>query len=64
MCRCRKSTQLIAQATAAGVNAEVAFTGLKGALARLASGEAAKALKGLGLKSMRERSQLMALLVR
>lgn len=40
----------IAQATAAGVNADVAFTGLKGALARLASGEAAKALKDAGLE--------------
>ena len=37
---------VIAQATAAGNNAEVTFTGLKGALARLASGEATKALKG------------------
>jgi len=41
---------VIAQSTAAGVQAEVAFTGLKGALARLASGEAAKALKGTGIE--------------
>ena len=41
---------VIAQATAAGNNAEVTFTGLKGALARLASGEATKALKGVGLE--------------
>ena len=40
---------VIAQSTAAGVQAEVAFTGLKGALARLASGEAANALKGIGI---------------
>ena len=40
----------IAQSTAAGVQAEVAFTGLKGALARLASGEAQKALKGTGIE--------------
>ena len=40
----------IAQSTAAGVQAEVAFTGLKSALARLASGEAAKALKGAGIE--------------
>ena len=40
----------IAQSTAAGVQAEVAFTGLKGALARLASGEATKALKGTGIE--------------
>ena len=39
----------IAQSTAAGVQAEVAFTGVKSALARLASGEAADALKGVGL---------------
>ena len=38
----------IAQSTAAGNQAEVAFTGLKGALARLASGEASKALEGTG----------------
>ena len=41
---------VIAQATASGVQADVAFTGLKGALARLASGEAAKALKGTGIE--------------
>ena len=40
----------IAQSTAAGVQSEVAFTGLKGALARLASGEAADALKGTGIE--------------
>jgi len=40
---------VIAQATASGVQAEVAFTGLKGALARLASGEASNALKGIGI---------------
>ena len=40
---------VIAQATASGVQADVAFTGLKGALARLASGEAAKALKDFGI---------------
>ena len=40
---------VIAQSTAAGVQSEVAFTGLKGALARLASGEAAKALKDVGI---------------
>ena len=40
---------VIAQATASGVQADVAFTGLKGALARLASGEASKALKGAGV---------------
>ena len=41
---------VIAQSTAAGVQAEVAFTGLKGALARLASGEASKALKDFGIE--------------
>ena len=41
---------VIAQSTAAGVQAEVAFTGLKGALARLASGEASKALKEFGIE--------------
>ena len=41
---------VIAQATASGVQAEVAFTGLKSALARLASGEAAKELEGFGIK--------------
>jgi len=41
---------VIAQSTASGVQAEVAFTGLKGALARLASGEASKALKGFGIE--------------
>ena len=41
---------VIAQATASGVQAEVAFTGLKGALARLASGEATKALEGTGIE--------------
>ena len=40
----------IAQSTASGVQAEVAFTGVKTALARLASGEAAKALQGTGLE--------------
>ena len=40
---------VIAQATAAGVQSEVAFTGLKSALARLASGEASKALKDVGI---------------
>ena len=40
---------VIAQSTAAGVKAEVAFTGLKSALARFASGEAADALKGTGV---------------
>ena len=40
---------VIAQATAAGVQADVAFTGVKGALARLASGEASQALKPLGV---------------
>ncbi len=40
---------VIAQSTASGVQAEIAFTGLKGALARLASGEAAKALKEFGI---------------
>jgi len=40
---------VIAQSTASGVQAEVAFTGLKGALARFASGEAAKALKDVGV---------------
>ena len=40
---------VIAQSTAAGVQAEIAFTGLKGALARLASGEAANALKDVGI---------------
>ena len=41
---------VIAQSTAAGVQSEVAFTGLKGALARLASGEASKALSGFGIE--------------
>ena len=41
---------VIAQSTASGVQAEVAFTGLKGALARLASGEATKALKDFGIE--------------
>ena len=41
---------VIAQSTASGVQAEVAFTGLKGALARLASGEASKALKDVGIE--------------
>ena len=40
----------IAQSTAAGVKADVAFTGVKSALARLASGEASKALEGTGLQ--------------
>ena len=41
---------IIAQSTASGNNAEVAFTGLKTALARLASGDAAEALKGSGIE--------------
>ena len=41
---------VIAQSTAAGNQADVVFTGLKGALARLASGEAEKALKGTGIE--------------
>ena len=41
---------IIAQSTAAGVNAEVAFTGLKGAMARLASGQANKALSDVGVE--------------
>ena len=41
---------VIAQSTASGVQAEVAFTGLKGALARLASGEASKALADFGIE--------------
>jgi TP901 family phage tail tape measure protein len=41
---------IIAQSTASGVQAEVAFTGLKGALARLASGEASKALASFGIE--------------
>jgi TP901 family phage tail tape measure protein len=41
---------VIAQSTAAGVNAEVAFTGLKGALARLASGQASKELEQFGIE--------------
>ena len=41
---------VIAQSTAAGVNAEVAFTGLKGALARLASGQASKELEQFGIQ--------------
>ncbi len=41
---------VIAQSTAAGVKAEVAFTGLKTAMARFASGEAEKALKGTGIE--------------
>ena len=40
---------IIAQSTAAGVKAEVAFTGVKSALARLASGEASKVLEPLGV---------------
>ena len=40
---------VIAQSTAAGVKGEVAFTGLKTALARFASGEAQKALEGTGV---------------
>ena len=40
---------VISQATASGVQAEIAFTGLKGALARLASGEAGKALEEYGI---------------
>ena len=41
---------IIAQSTASGVQAEVAFTGLKGALARLASGQANKALSDVGVE--------------
>jgi len=41
---------VIAQSTASGVQAEIAFTGLKASLARFASGEAAKALKDVGLE--------------
>jgi TP901 family phage tail tape measure protein len=41
---------IIAQSTASGVQAEVAFTGLKGALARLASGDASKALASFGIE--------------
>ena len=41
---------VIAQSTAAGNQAETVFTGLKGALARLASGEAEKALAGTGIE--------------
>jgi len=41
---------IIAQATASGVQAEVAFTGLKGAMARLASGQANKALSDVGIE--------------
>ena len=40
---------VIAQSTAAGVGAEVAFTGLKTALAQLASGQATERMKELGL---------------
>jgi len=40
---------VISQSTAAGNQAEVVFTGLKGALARLASGEASKALEEYGI---------------
>ena len=40
---------VIAQATASGVNAEVAFTGLKGALARFISGQASKELAKFGI---------------
>jgi TP901 family phage tail tape measure protein len=40
---------VIAQATASGVQAEVAFTGLKGALAKLASGQASKELEQFGI---------------
>ena len=40
---------VIAQATAAGVRAEVAFTGLKTALAQLASGDATKRMAELGI---------------
>ena len=39
----------IAQSTASGVQAEVAFTGLKTAIARLASGEANKVLEEFGV---------------
>ena len=41
---------IIAQSTASGVQAEVAFTGLKGAMARLASGQANKALSEVGIE--------------
>jgi TP901 family phage tail tape measure protein len=41
---------VIAQSTASGVKAEVAFTGLKSALARLASGQANKTLEEFGIK--------------
>ena len=41
---------IIAQSTASGVQAEVAFTGLKGAMARLASGQANKALSDVGIE--------------
>lgn len=40
---------VIAQATASGVKSEVAFTGLKTALAQLASGQATERMKELGL---------------
>ena len=40
---------IIAQSTASGVQAETAFTGLKSAIARLASGEANKALEEYGV---------------
>ena len=40
---------VIAQSTASGVQAEVAFTGLKTALAQLASGQATERMKELGL---------------
>ena len=41
---------VIAQSTASGVQAEIAFTGLKGALARLASGEASNSLAAFGIE--------------
>jgi TP901 family phage tail tape measure protein len=40
---------VIAQSTAAGVKSEVAFTGLKTALAQLASGQATERIKELGI---------------
>ena len=40
---------VIAQATASGVKSEVAFTGLKTALAQLASGQATERMKDLGI---------------
>ena len=62
VCRCQEVNAVIAQSTASGVQAEVAFTGLKGALARLASGEASKALKGLESRLVRRQLKLMVCL--